>query len=230
MAKIYKNMIICERNCQNDVINFLKKYAWFDERKPFEYHNPEDKIILFYNEPIFKHEKFINIYSSIELYNKTINKTIDGIIKLYCDNNNIKVFYLISTSNDAFKKNMTYFKDYLIETIKICKSLMNIPDINFIKNKFTIYWDKNVLCNKKENILKDLKLLSSSPLIFFATEKLYIFTESDLFKNKNLNITESTNENVPPLFPISSTINYSLSEYTSLNPFIKLEHSIQNDY
>ena len=47
MCQIFKNMIILERGNKTDINDYIKKFAYFEERKPFEYHSPEDKIILF---------------------------------------------------------------------------------------------------------------------------------------------------------------------------------------
>ena len=177
MFQIYKNLIIYNRNCNNSMIAFLRKYGYFDKRKPFEYSSSDDKIVLFFSESIFDHDKVINVqYVQFcsNLQNKIIDKTFVGSMKLYCDHSNIKVVHL-DLNNQTLEKYMRIFKDYLIEIIRNYKIIKNISYINDLK--ITLIWDLNL--QEKEHILKRLSLLSpSSPSSQF--DKFYILTDSDI--------------------------------------------------
>jgi hypothetical protein len=181
MSQIFKNLLVCSRDCSNtNITNLVKKTTWFEDRKPFDYFSPSDKIIIFFTDQVFEHNKLINVTDDNLIIQKIGNKIAEGFIKIYCDNCNIKVYNLNFTSLDVFKKNIQIFREYLIETVKFCKTIMNITNID--SYNFRIYWDKNVILNESvEHILKNYKLLDT-----YNTEKFYTFTEHDIASTPTL--------------------------------------------
>jgi hypothetical protein len=177
MAYIYKNLVIYERGCSNiEIVDYLKHFCMFEDIKPFEYSSPHDKIVLFLNKNIFKHNKFVNVYKFFELQDKLKDKLLEGYVKIYCDRFNIKVYDFKFNSIDLFKKNMCSFKEYILQTIKIFKNSSKISNID--DYKFTIFWNRDLLSKKQETILTDVKLLKSSTL--FNIINYYIFSELDI--------------------------------------------------
>jgi hypothetical protein len=195
MATVFNNIFICERgSTNNEIVNILKsKYnCWFGERKSFEFNHPNDKVLLFFDRNISTREnELLGVDNFIyQDYN------IEGCIKLYCDDKQIKIFHIGFNSLDVFDKNCKVFRDYFIETVKNYKRYHNI--INIDKLNVIIYWKKKLVNEYIENILKKNKLLSDTKT------KSYVFKETDL----------------------SSSITVSFAPYNSLEKQLKIKPKI----
>ena len=147
----FKNLLIVERGTTNDTTKSLveKVYgAWFDFRQPFEYHDPQDKIVIFYEPSGLDGPNISQICT--EVYSP--RGTPVAMLKLLCDKNNIKITHLHFKSNKDLTKHMKVFREYLLNTIKLNTNTQ-------LSTKYTVYWKKEILDQTKINTLKTIGLV-----------------------------------------------------------------------
>lgn len=147
---IFKNMLIVERSSTHmKTVEYLKNQhkQWFPERQPFEYYNRNDKIIAFYSVNIE------NEFNQLLLSEFIPSGKIMGMIKMLCDNNNIRIIDAEFNNDIECKIFLSNLREYLITTIS-----------GTITDRYILHWAPTVLQSKKwlEKCANEARLLSDT--------------------------------------------------------------------
>lgn len=166
MAFTFKNLLIVERNSTHPIAQFVReKGEWFPELvQPFEYTSPYDKIIICYANAL-THSPNVELLGS---QNTAYEGQVDGVMKMHCDGNNLRVFYFRFTSADLFRKHIEQIREYFLAVIR------SLPQNGV---KYTIYWKKGLLKDEAEHIVHSVGLLGN------RDRRSHTFTEQEIRSN-----------------------------------------------
>jgi hypothetical protein len=198
MAYIFRNLLIVERNSTHPASQFLKgKGEWFQPRQPFEYTSPHDKIIVSYAN-VLTHSSNVE---SLEGQNVTYDGQVDGVVKLNCDGNNLKIFYFQFTSADLFRKHIAQVREYLLSLIR------GMPQSGA---KYSVNWKKGLLKDEAERIVHSIGLLGN------RESRSHTFTEEEIRGNTFVTMAPSP---APAFLPTPGCIpSFSLSTPSPFPP------------
>jgi hypothetical protein len=167
---IFKNLCIYERgekDVDNAKVRLLSLYDCWFPNSIFNVKNTDDKIVLFFENSFFKHDKLIEIDLN---YNIDVVKSI-GCIKFYFSPTGIKVFH-VNLNLIRLEENLKVFREYLVELVKKFKYKNKCSLDNY---SFSLQWDCKMDTQIKNLLIKN-NLLNSQHLF----HKFYFFSEKDL--------------------------------------------------
>ena len=181
MASEFKNLLIINRN--SVFLEYLKRFNIYfeDEKKPFTYTNPNDKIILCLKENISPSGKIVSFTENKDLSLYDIANHV-CMFKVYSDLNHLKVSTIAYKDFEMFKKACVLLKEYLIETVNDCVS--SADDID--GSNFCLHWDEHLLDKDICDVLKKIGLLSDISYYYkFTCQNIKQFTENkdDILKH-----------------------------------------------
>jgi hypothetical protein len=144
-AYIYKNLLIIDRNCVNDVM--MKLIAWknwgLPQPKPFEYRSPNDKVILCYSGDLTTQAgpHIVSYPFSIPQWAQ------EGAIHILLDGTDIKVSRCLFPDVTNAPKNLTVLKQYLEQSVPSAITL-------------TLHWSPHLVNDNTRGILTTAGLLT----------------------------------------------------------------------
>ena len=149
----FKNLLVVERASSNITTTQLLRNRhgqWFPDRQPFEYQSDEDKILVFYPSALGIGDSLHRIDTEVFLP----NGEIQGIVKMLCDCNNVRIISVQFHNAQECKTFLGMLHDYLVKTIINARAT--------VTDRFVLYWDPALFLDIPylEKCAKDSRLLS----------------------------------------------------------------------
>jgi len=148
-AYTYKNLLIIDRNCVNDVmVKLIALKNWgLPQPKPFEYRSPTDKVILCYSQDLTTQVG----PHTVRYPFSAPQGTQEGAIHLLLDGTDVKVSGCLFPVAASAPKNLTVLRQYLEQSVASASF-----DITL-----TLYWAPHLVNDSTRSILTSAGLLTN---------------------------------------------------------------------